>query len=93
MGKNRNTRKYRKERIAKWRNANVLGKNIERLRMANRLTIDDMAVETGICPSLIWYWENGIHVPSTYDTLYLAEYFGVDIEELLKTKKKGKRKS
>ncbi|MBR1703134.1 MAG: helix-turn-helix transcriptional regulator [Lachnospiraceae bacterium] len=87
MGKHRKTRKFRAERIEKWRNANVIGRNITRLREKNHLTIEDMADETGMCPSLIWYWENGTHVPSTYDTLYLAEYFGVSIEKLLKLKK------
>ena len=87
MGKNRNARKYRAERIAKWRNANVIGRNITRLRNIRGLEMDDMAREMGVNCATLWKWENGVNIPSFYDALYVAECFGVEVDSLLKLKK------
>lgn len=54
------------------------------LRDKKGITDYKVAKETGIAPSTISDWKNGVSMPKSDKLLKLAEYFGVNIEYFLK---------
>lgn len=53
------------------------------LREESKLTVAQLATETGFSKSAIQYWESGQRVPSVAVLIKLAQYFGVTTDYIL----------
>ena len=60
-----------------------LGRNIKNLRLKKDMTIEEVAVLSGISPKLMTIIEEGRRVPSVENVLVLAEAFGIISGSLL----------
>lgn len=71
-------------------NLEEIGKNIEKLRIANKLKQKDFAARLGISRPTVSNWEQGKNPPTTDQLFRIAEEFKVSIDELLSLKKSKK---
>lgn len=60
-----------------------IGENIRWLRERQHLTQEELAKKMNVGRSTICSWELGDRSPKFKDALRLAQYFGVDIDDLL----------
>lgn len=66
----------------------LTGRNIERLRKENNMTVRDLQECFGFeTPQAIYKWQRGVALPTIDNLLYLAMLFGVRIEDILIVKK------
>ena len=56
---------------------------LKELREERKVTITELATETGFIKSAIQYWESGQRVPSVAVLIKLAQYFGVTTDYIL----------
>lgn len=78
-----NTHLYRRERIAKFKEANIFGRNLQRVMTRLNLSISDVAFVTGICRETLSNWLKGNCAPNYNDVLYLCDVIhGLTIEDL-----------
>ena len=59
-----------------------LGKNIARLRKANKMTQEDLASQIGVSAQALSKWENGNNMPDIMMLPTLAKIFGVKVDDL-----------
>ena len=60
-----------------------LNENIKWLRKRQHLTQEEIAKKIGVAKTTYASWEQGARSPKFKDALKIADYFGVDIDELL----------
>lgn len=60
-----------------------VGKKIAKLRLANKMTQDDLADKLNITRQALSKWENGISIPSIDALLDLSQIFHTTIDEIL----------
>ncbi len=65
----------------------VIGKNIRELRRRNRMTQLQLAEQLGITAQAVSKWETGHSAPDISLLPYIAELFGITIDELLNIEK------
>lgn len=63
--------------------AEVIGKNLLRLRKGKNLTQDEVAERLGVSPQAVSKWENGISCPDIALLPDIAKIYGVMIDELM----------
>lgn len=65
-------------------NMELTGKNIEKLRKENNMTVRDLQEQFGFeTPQAIYKWQRGSAMPTLDNILYLAILFKVKIEDIL----------
>ncbi len=62
----------------------LLGKNLKYLRKQTRQSQANIGVQVGKSYTSVGNWETGFNEPSLDDTIEIASYFGVLVDELLK---------
>lgn len=60
-----------------------IGENIRWLREHQHLTQEEFAKKMDVARTTLASWEQGARSPKFKDALKIADYFGVDIDELL----------
>lgn len=60
-----------------------IARNLKILRLINNITLTQMADATGICEASIWNYENGTRSIPAERVIVLAEYFNVDLKNLM----------
>lgn len=65
---------------------NNIGKNIKRLREAQKVTQEQLAQALSISFQAVSKWENGTTVPDTLTLPAIAAFFGVSVDDLFKPK-------
>lgn len=66
----------------------LTGRNIERLRKKNNMTVRDLQERFGFeTPQAIYKWQRGAALPAVDNLLYLAILFDVRVEDILILKK------
>ena len=66
------------------------GKNIQQLRKDKKLKQSELAEEIGLSRELISYYESRCQNPTTEIVKKFAEYFSVDVSELISTSSEEK---
>ena len=56
---------------------------LKRLRKENGISQAELAKSIGVVQGTIYFWENGTNEPTATYLVRLAQYFQVDIEQLL----------
>lgn len=67
------------------------GKNLKSLRKVNNLSMQELCNGINekygtniVCKSLISQWENGIQLPRLEKALCIADYFDINIDDLVR---------
>ena len=69
-----------------------IGKFLKHLRKNKELTQEQLAEHFCVSPRTISRWENGNNMPDVDILVRLADFYEVDIRELIEGKKKKKRR-
>lgn len=63
--------------------ANILGKNIKKIRTEKNIFQKTLAEKLGITRQTLSYWELGICEPDVDTIIKLAKYFNVSLDDFL----------
>jgi transcriptional regulator with XRE-family HTH domain len=58
-------------------------RNLRRIRVARKLTQEQLGFEVGTNQTLIALYERGVRAPNVYNAAEIADALGVNINELL----------
>lgn len=64
----------------------MLGENIKFYRKEKKLSQRDLAKDLNVANGTVSQWENGLRTPSLIDIKRIANYFEIDISDLIETK-------
>ncbi|MDO4926072.1 MAG: helix-turn-helix transcriptional regulator [Turicibacter sp.] len=67
----------------------LLGEKLRKLRIARKLSQEQLADELRVSRQAISNWELGESTPDTENLVALSDYFGVSIDYLLKNQKES----
>lgn len=71
----------------------LIGKNLERIRIAAGFTRNDVADYFCISYQVVWKWENGICLPQSDKMLALLEFYHANVHDVIGRREEDRESS
>ena len=63
--------------------SNIVSYQVRSRRWARNMSLTQLGIKIGAAPTVIWQWEQGIHLPNSWYLYRLADVFGCSTDDLL----------
>ena len=64
-------------------NKEIFSLRLKELRLAKKLTLEQLGREIGVIKQTVGHWESGIRIPSLEVAVALADYFNISLDYLV----------